>query len=129
MKIECRVASVDSGTKCGTILLIDRQPRPKFSRPHRHCPPFRGFDAAMPRDLEPSLNTKNFTLTALQNNLRLDSRSLSQPRPLKLTFGTNLGCAYVELGKTKSSPPRAKADIQGNGTSICLSSQTLRRLA
>src|SRR5271163_3488507 len=117
--------------KCGIILLIDRRPRPKLSRPHRHCPPFRGFDAAMPRDLEPSLNTKNFTLTALQNNLRLDSRSLTQPRPLKLAFGATLGCAYVELGKTKSpsTPPRAKADLQSNGTSICISSQTLRRLS
>ena len=55
----------------------------------------------MPRDLEPSLNTRNFALTALQNELRLDSRSLTQTRPLKLSFGENLGCAYVELGKTK----------------------------
>ena len=58
----------------------------------------------MPRDLEPSLNTRNFTLIALQNDLRLDSRSLTQARPLKLTFGDTLGCAYVELGKTKSPP-------------------------
>jgi hypothetical protein len=115
------------------FLLTDRQPRLKFSHPHRHFRPFRGFDAAMPRDLEPSLNTKNFTLTALQNNLRLDSRSLTQPRPLKLTFGTTLGCAYVELGKTKSPspslPPGAKADIEGDGTSIRIGRQTLRRLA
>jgi len=59
----------------------------------------------MPRDLEPSQNTRNFTLTALQNDLRLDSRSLTQTRPLKLTFGQNLGSAYVELGKTKHPPP------------------------
>ena len=62
----------------------------------------------MPRDLEPSLNTRNFTLNALQNGLRLDSRSLAQTRPLKLTFGESLGCAYVELGKTKFSPPVCK---------------------
>jgi len=55
----------------------------------------------MPRDLEPSLNTRNFTLEALQKNLRIDSRALNETRPLKLTFGQNLGCAYVELGKTK----------------------------
>ena len=55
----------------------------------------------MPRDLEPSLNTRNFTLGALQNDLRLDGGGLSQPRSLKLSFGENLGCAYVELGKTK----------------------------
>ena len=57
----------------------------------------------MPRDLEPSLNTRNFTLGALQNDLRLDGRGLSQTRPLTLSFGETLGCAYVELGKTKSS--------------------------
>jgi exosome complex component RRP45 len=55
----------------------------------------------MPRDLEPSLNTRNLTLAGLQRELRLDSRSLTQTRPLKLSFGDNLGCAYVELGKTK----------------------------
>src|SRR5579871_1667289 len=55
----------------------------------------------MPRDLEPSLNSRIFTLTALQNNQRLDSRNLIEPRPLKLSFGENLGCAFVELGKTK----------------------------
>lgn len=55
----------------------------------------------MPRELEPSLNTRNFTLGALQNGLRLDTRSMTQARQLKLSFGENLGCAYVELGKTK----------------------------
>lgn len=55
----------------------------------------------MPRDLEPSLNTRNFTLSALQNELRLDSRKLNETRPLTLSFGENPGSAYVELGKTK----------------------------
>lgn len=59
----------------------------------------------MPRDLEPSLNTRNFTLQALQNELRLDSRTLSQTRPLTLSFGENPGSAYVELGKTKYPSP------------------------
>src|SRR2546423_8639305 len=55
----------------------------------------------MPRDLEPSLNTKNFTLSALQNGLRLDSRKLTEPSLVPLSFGENPGSAYVELGKTK----------------------------
>ena len=59
----------------------------------------------MPRDLEPSLNTRNFTLAALQKELRLDSRSLAQTRPLTLSFGDNIGNAFVQLGKTKSFHP------------------------
>ena len=53
------------------------------------------------RELEPSLNTRNLTLTALQNGLRLDSRAPTQTRPLTLSFGENVGCAFVQLGKTK----------------------------
>jgi exosome complex component RRP45 len=66
----------------------------------------------MPRELEPSLNTRNFTLAALQNELRLDSRSLTQTRQLQLSFGDNLGSAYVQLGNTKYTyPPIEKTHV------------------
>jgi exosome complex RNA-binding protein Rrp42 (RNase PH superfamily) len=61
----------------------------------------------MPRDLEPSLNTRNFTLAALQKELRLDLRPLTHTRPLSLSFGEQPGNAFVQLGKTKSSPEKA----------------------
>jgi hypothetical protein len=64
---------------------------------------FDDFDT-MPRDLEPSLNTRNFTLAALQNDLRLDQRPLTHTRPLALCFGDQPGNALVQLGKTKSPP-------------------------
>lgn len=66
----------------------------------------------MPRDLEPSLNTRNFALSALQKELRLDSRTLSETRPLSLSFGENPGSAYVELGKTKYPPSPFPQDLQ-----------------
>jgi exosome complex component RRP45 len=62
----------------------------------------------MPRDLEPSLNNRTFTLTALQNGLRIDGRRLTHPRELSLSFGDTPGTAYVQLGKTKSLPPPAR---------------------
>ena len=82
----------------------------------------------MPRELEPSLNTKNFTLEALQKNLRLDSRALNETRPLKLTFGENVGCSYVELGKTKFelSIQEEIANEKSHGTSFSLCGKTIR---
>jgi hypothetical protein len=81
----------------------------------------------MPRDLEPSLNTRNFTLGALQSNLRLDGRALAQSRALKLSFGENLGCAYVELGKTKYALFNAMLK-QGHGTDIGKCGKAIRGL-
>ncbi|KAK4459145.1 ribosomal protein S5 domain 2-type protein [Cladorrhinum samala] len=55
----------------------------------------------MPREVEPSLNEKQFVLQALQENLRLDGREIDQYRPLELTFGDQYGVADVTLGKTR----------------------------
>ncbi|KAK3302219.1 ribosomal protein S5 domain 2-type protein [Chaetomium strumarium] len=55
----------------------------------------------MPREVEPSLNERQFVLQALQENLRLDGRELDQYRPLELNFGEEYGVADVTLGKTR----------------------------
>jgi len=55
----------------------------------------------MPREVEPSLNEKQFLLRALQENLRIDGRSFDQFRDLRLDFGDEYGIADVRLGKTR----------------------------
>lgn len=59
----------------------------------------------MPREVDPSLNEKQFVTQALEENLRLDGREFDQYRPLELTFGEQYGVADVTLGKTRYSPP------------------------
>ncbi|KAK0127443.1 hypothetical protein ONS96_006981 [Cadophora gregata f. sp. sojae] len=55
----------------------------------------------MPREVEPSLNERQFFAKALQENIRLDGRSLDQYRALELDFGDELGVVDVRLGKTR----------------------------
>lgn len=55
----------------------------------------------MPRDVEPSLNEKQFVLKALEANIRTDGRAFDQFRDLNLTFGDELGVADVQVGKTR----------------------------
>ncbi len=55
----------------------------------------------MPREAEPSKNEREFVLSALQQNLRLDSRPFDQFRPISLTFGDEYGTADVRMGKTR----------------------------
>jgi exosome complex component RRP45 len=55
----------------------------------------------MPREVEPSLNEKQFFAKALQENIRLDGRALDQFRALELDFGDEYGVADVKLGKTR----------------------------
>ena len=55
----------------------------------------------MPREAEPSLNEKEFILGALQENTRLDGRSLDDYREVKISFGDEYGMADVQLGKTR----------------------------
>jgi exosome complex component RRP45 len=64
----------------------------------------------MPREVEPSLNERQFVLQALQEDLRLDGRELDQYRPLELNFGEEYGVADVTLGKTRY------AQQKGNGS-------------
>ena len=55
----------------------------------------------MPRDVEPSLNEKQFVLRGLQENVRIDGRSFDQFRDLELSFGDEYGVVNVALGNTK----------------------------
>jgi exosome complex component RRP45 len=55
----------------------------------------------MPREVEPSLNEKQFFVKALKEELRLDGRALDQFRKVELEFGDEYGVADVRLGKTR----------------------------
>jgi exosome complex component RRP45 len=55
----------------------------------------------MPREVEPSLNERQFFAKALQENIRLDGRAFDQFRALELEFGDEYGVADVRLGKTR----------------------------
>ena len=55
----------------------------------------------MPREVEPSLNERQFFAKALQEDIRLDGRSFDQYRALELDFGDELGVVDVRLGKTR----------------------------
>ena len=56
----------------------------------------------MPREVDVSLNELNFVLRALDENTRLDGRSLEETRQPEITFGDESGVADVRLGKTRS---------------------------
>jgi exosome complex component RRP45 len=58
----------------------------------------------MPRQVEPSLNERQFFTKALQENLRIDGRSFDQFRALELEFGDEYGVCDVRLGKTRYFP-------------------------
>lgn len=55
----------------------------------------------MPREADPSNNEREFLLSALQQNLRLDHRAFDQFRPIALNFGDEYGVADVRIGKTR----------------------------
>lgn len=55
----------------------------------------------MPREVEPSLNEREFIASALRENIRLDGRALDAYRSLTLEFGEEYGVVDVSLGKTR----------------------------
>ncbi|RFU29171.1 hypothetical protein B7463_g7173, partial [Scytalidium lignicola] len=55
----------------------------------------------MPREIEPSLNEKQFFARAVEENLRIDGRAFDQFRQLKLEFKDEYGVVDVSLGKTR----------------------------
>lgn len=55
----------------------------------------------MPKEVEPSLNERNFFAAALKENIRLDGRALDEYRPLDISFGDDYGVSEVRLGKTR----------------------------
>lgn len=67
----------------------------------------------MPREVEPSLNERQFIRDALFESIRLDGRQLDQFRNLDLEFGDDYGVADVRLGKTRYDLPPHKTE-KGN---------------
>ena len=55
----------------------------------------------MPREVEPSLNEREFIASALRENTRLDGRDFDAYRNLTLEFGDEYGVVDVRLGKTR----------------------------
>lgn len=55
----------------------------------------------MPREAELSINEREFILSALRENVRLDARPFDAFRQLELSFGEEYGVANVQLGKTR----------------------------
>lgn len=55
----------------------------------------------MPREADPSNNEREFLLTALRENVRLDGRAFDQFRDVQLAFGEEYGVADVRVGKTR----------------------------
>ncbi|KLO09684.1 ribosomal protein S5 domain 2-like protein [Schizopora paradoxa] len=53
------------------------------------------------RPPSPSIPEREFALSALQQSMRIDGRTLLEIRPINLTFGPALGCVECELGKTR----------------------------
>uniref|UniRef100_A0A672YJ59 Exoribonuclease phosphorolytic domain-containing protein n=1 Tax=Sphaeramia orbicularis TaxID=375764 RepID=A0A672YJ59_9TELE len=44
---------------------------------------------------------RDFLLKAIEEKKRLDGRQTYDYRKIKITFGTDYGCCYVDLGKTR----------------------------
>jgi hypothetical protein len=57
----------------------------------------------MPREIESSLNEKQFVLQSLEEKIRLDGRDLETYRPLELDFGDEHGVVNVALGNTRQA--------------------------
>ncbi|EPY51582.1 exosome subunit Rrp45 [Schizosaccharomyces cryophilus OY26] len=55
----------------------------------------------MSKSLEPSANNKGFIVNALKKELRLDGRSLTDFRDLKIEFGEDYGQVDISLGSTR----------------------------
>lgn len=55
----------------------------------------------MPREVDPSLNEREFVLKALSEETRMDGRAFDAYRDIELTFGDEYGVAEVRLGKTR----------------------------
>ncbi|KAG8827314.1 hypothetical protein FRB91_001719 [Serendipita sp. 411] len=55
----------------------------------------------MPRSVSPSIPEKEFLVSALQQSLRLDGRSVVELREPQLTFGPELGWVECAMGKTR----------------------------
>jgi len=55
----------------------------------------------MPREVELSINERDFILQSLREGLRVDGRQYDQYRPVDVLFGEQYGAVDVRIGKTK----------------------------
>ncbi|EJT98069.1 ribosomal protein S5 domain 2-like protein [Dacryopinax primogenitus] len=55
----------------------------------------------MPRDVEPSINQRDFIFSAIQQGLRVDGRSPLQARKTTIRFGNSLGWVECSIGETR----------------------------
>uniref|UniRef100_A0A8K9UN05 Exoribonuclease phosphorolytic domain-containing protein n=1 Tax=Oncorhynchus mykiss TaxID=8022 RepID=A0A8K9UN05_ONCMY len=53
------------------------------------------------RDTPLSNCERDFLLKAIQEKKRLDGRQTYDYRSIKISFGTDYGCCFVDLGKTR----------------------------
>ncbi|OLL23903.1 Exosome complex component rrp45 [Neolecta irregularis DAH-3] len=53
------------------------------------------------KDLDPSVNERDFVLKALEECIRIDSRTVEEFRPIKIVFGEEYGLVDVRVGKTR----------------------------
>uniref|UniRef100_A0A8C7HJ35 Exosome component 9 n=1 Tax=Oncorhynchus kisutch TaxID=8019 RepID=A0A8C7HJ35_ONCKI len=53
------------------------------------------------RDTPLSNCERDFLLKAIQETKRLDGRQTYDYRSIKISFGTDYGCCFVDLGKTR----------------------------
>ena len=87
-------------TALGIISKIHVHIHPAFNTPPSSSA--SSFDHSnMPREVEPSLNEKQFFVKALEEGLRIDGRAFDQFRKLELEFGDEFGVCDVRLGKTR----------------------------
>lgn len=81
----------------------------------------------MPREVEPSLNEKQFVTQALQEHLRLDNRAFDEYRPIELSFGDEYGTAEVKLGKTRYESSMTYYQTQTHSNIAPFASQSPRQ--
>ncbi|KZT55594.1 ribosomal protein S5 domain 2-like protein [Calocera cornea HHB12733] len=55
----------------------------------------------MPREVEPSINQREFISSAIQEGIRADGRAPLQARQMVIRFGNELGWVECSLGKTR----------------------------
>lgn len=55
----------------------------------------------MPREVEPSLNERQFFAKALQEEVRFDGRQPYEFRSLEINFGESYGVVDLRLGGTR----------------------------
>ncbi|KAI9143007.1 ribosomal protein S5 domain 2-type protein [Paraphysoderma sedebokerense] len=75
----------------------------QLARLHAVVKPYTNNTNTMVRESDPSTNEKSFLIEALKSGVRLDNRGVYDFRPVRITFGSELGTAEVQLGRTRVS--------------------------